>query len=224
MLRFLVVRILQAIPVLFVMRPKGRITALLGANGAGKSTLCATAAGLVAVRSGEVRHDGIDVSRLSADRRAKGGVLLAPESRGIFPGLSVEDNLDLWLRTSEEKAAVFDRYPVLADRRRLPAGNLSGGEQQMLTLAPLLVRPPSVLIADEPTLGLAPLVVEELLRLFAELRDRGTSLLIVEEKAKNVLQVADHVAVIALGEIVWSGLRAEIDEEEMAARYLGVGH
>jgi ABC-type branched-subunit amino acid transport system ATPase component/branched-subunit amino acid ABC-type transport system permease component len=199
----------------------GEITALLGANGSGKSTLCSTISGLVPVRKGSIAFHGDDVSSDPPHKRARGGVLVAPESRGIFPGLTVEENLMLRLTTADEREQVYQRFRVLQERRKLPAGSLSGGEQQMLTLAPVLVSPPRAVIADEPTLGLAPLVVSELMHVFEELRDRGTAILLVEEKAKNVLEVADWVAFLELGHLVWSGPRGEIDDERLVATYLG---
>ncbi len=202
------------------VRP-GSITALLGANGAGKSTLCATAAGRVAVTSGSIELKGVDVTSLRGFRRARAGVVLAPETRGIFPGLTVQENLQLWLPSASERDRAYERFPVLGERRALPASSLSGGEQQMLTLAPLLVRPPEVLIADEPSLGLAPLIVKQIMDVFVELRNEGVALLLVEEKARDVLTVADTVAFIELGRITWEGPRAEVDDEQLAAAYLG---
>ncbi|WP_344844096.1 ABC transporter permease subunit, partial [Nonomuraea dietziae] len=133
----------------------GEVVALLGANGAGKSTTCAVAAGDLPVTAGAILLDGDDVTGRPAHRRARAGVLLAPEGRGVFPGLTVEENLRTWLESPDP---VYERLPQLAARRTVLAGALSGGEQQLLTLAPALVRPPRVLIADEPSLGLAPLV------------------------------------------------------------------
>jgi ABC-type branched-subunit amino acid transport system ATPase component len=133
----------------------------------------------------------------------------------------VADNLLLWLGTPDACTAVYDRFPILSDRRAVPAGNLSGGEQQMLTLAPLLARPPTVLIADEPSLGLAPLVMQQILNLFRELRDEGVTLLLVEEKARDVLAVADDVAFLELGRISWRGSRDDVDDAALAAAYLG---
>ena len=199
----------------------GTITALLGANGAGKSTLCAALAGGLAPQAGTVWLDGIDVSTLPAHRRARLGLLLAPESRGIFPTLTVEENLRVWLHERSDVAVVFDRFPILQRRRKIHAGNLSGGEQQLLTLAPLLVQAPRVLIADEPTLGLAPLIVHQILEIMADLRDRGVAVLLVEEKVRSLLDIADVVAFLQLGRVVWSGPAADVDEAELAAAYLG---
>jgi ABC-type branched-subunit amino acid transport system ATPase component len=203
-----------------VVRP-GEITALLGANGSGKTTLCSTIAGLVPVSSGALELYGVDVSRQKPHQRSRRGMLVAPESRGIFPGLSVEENLSLVLTSAEERQKVYDRFPVLRERRKLPAGSLSGGEQQMLTLAPVLVNPPRVVVADEPTLGLAPLIVQQVMRVFEELRDRGTAILLVEEKARNVLPIAAHVAFLELGHVVWSGPRDDIDDERLVGAYFG---
>ena len=205
----------------FVLRP-GRILALLGANGAGKSTLCACLAGLVSPTAGKTLLEGNNISGLSAHERARAGVVLAPEGRGIFPGLTVQENLTLWLPSAADRQQAYEQFPLLGERRRLAAGSLSGGEQQMLTLAPLLVHPPLVLIADEPSLGLAPLVITELLGVFSRLRDDGVALLLVEEKARDVLNVADEVAFLELGHIGWTGPRAEVDDDRLAAAYLGI--
>ena len=112
------------------------------------------------------------------------------------------------LPSADERDQAYARFPVLGSRRHIPAGNLSGGEQQMLTMAPVMVKPPSLLIADEPTLGLAPLIVEQIMGVFAELRDEGVTLFVVEERAKAVLDIADDVALLELGRLVWDGPRA----------------
>ncbi|MEV0200315.1 ATP-binding cassette domain-containing protein [Nonomuraea sp. NPDC050691] len=200
------------------VRP-GEVVALLGANGAGKSTACAVAAGDLPVAAGRVLLDGEDVTAWPAHRRARAGVLLAPEGRGVFPGLTVDENLRTWLG---DPAPAYERMPQLAARRTVLAGALSGGEQQLLTLAPALVRPPRVLIADEPSLGLAPLVVRQVFEVFAELRERGVALLLVEEKATEALAVADRVAFMRLGRITWAGPRSEVDADRLTAAYLGV--
>ncbi|MEU4727382.1 ATP-binding cassette domain-containing protein [Streptomyces sp. NPDC023588] len=202
---------------------RGEILAVLGPNGAGKSTACRVAAGLLPVVGGSVRIDGRDVTREGAVRRARAGVLLAPEGRGIFPALTIEENLALYLKDADARAAVYARFPRLAERRAVAAGALSGGEQQMLALAPLLQRPPEVLIADEPSLGLAPRVVEEVYGLLTELREAGTALLLVEEKAAGILGVADTVAYLSQGRVSWCGPRAEVEADRLAEAYLGMG-
>ena len=204
-----------------IMVPAGQVVALLGANGAGKSTLCAVAAGLLAPTQGTVVFGGIDLTRAPAHERSRAGLLLVPEARGVFPGLSVEENLTLLLRTPQLRAAAYERFPVLSARRRQVAGLLSGGEQQMLSLAPALAHPPAVLIADEPTLGLAPLAAREVIRAILELRDLGTAVLLVEEHAHNALRVADTLAFMELGTISWSGPRADADVRLLTAAYLG---
>jgi ABC-type branched-subunit amino acid transport system ATPase component/branched-subunit amino acid ABC-type transport system permease component len=202
--------------------PQGQVVTLLGANGAGKSTLCAVAAGLLAPTSGRILLEGDDVTHEPAFRRARRGLLLTPEARGIFPGLTVDENLSVLLRTWREREQAYERFPLLAERKRQPAGLLSGGEQQMLSLASALVRPPTVFVADEPSLGLAPLAAEAVFDALKELRDRGSSLLLVEEKAREALELADLVGVMELGRIVWSGPRREADADRLAAMYLGV--
>ncbi|MFJ8129042.1 ABC transporter permease subunit [Streptomyces hydrogenans] len=201
----------------------GEALVLLGPNGAGKSTLCRVAAGLLRPAAGLVRVRGGDATRDTAVARARRGVRLAPEGRGIFTGLSIDENLALQLTEPDDRDAVYARFPALAARRTVLAGSLSGGEQQLLALAPLLQRPPAVLVADEPSLGLAPRVVDQVFGLLAELRSHGTALLLVEEKAAEVLGIADTVAYLAQGEIAWSGPRAEVDRDRLADAYLGPG-
>ncbi|HLY83144.1 MAG TPA: ATP-binding cassette domain-containing protein, partial [Acidimicrobiales bacterium] len=151
--------------------PKGSIVAVLGPNGTGKSTMCGAIAGTVHVSGGQVLLDGEDVTAIPAHRRTGRGLMLAPESRGIFPTLSVEENLSVSLARDDDRQRAFERFPQLAARAKLPAASLSGGEQQMLCLAPLLVRPPRLLLADEITLGLAPAIVEQILVYLRELRE-----------------------------------------------------
>ena len=164
---------------------------------------------------------GADITKVPVFQRARDGLLLVPEARGIFPGLTVEENLTVLLRSEELREKAYDRFLILKERRKQHAGLLSGGEQQMLSLAPALANPPKVLIADEPTLGLAPLASEEVMRAILELRDLGSAVLLVEEHAQNALQVADTLAFMDLGAVVWSGPREQADMEMLSATYLG---
>ena len=199
----------------------GEVVALLGANGAGKSTLCSVAAGVVDASVGTAYLQGRDVTGDPSFQRARDGILLVPEARGIFPGLTVEENLTVLLRDGGLRAKAYQRFPILAERRKQIAGLLSGGEQQMLSLAPALADPPPVLIADEPTLGLAPLASEAVIDAIVELRDLGCAVLLVEESAQNALAVADTVSYMELGTIVWTGPRADADMERLTSAYLG---
>src|SRR4051794_34207 len=200
----------------------GEVVALLGANGAGKSTLCGVAAGLVEPTSGRVLLEGRDVTAEPAELRARAGILLVPEARGIFPGLTVEENLKVLLRDPADRRAATDRFPVLGTRLGQQAGLLSGGEQQMLSLAPALARPPAVFIADEPTLGLSPLASKAVLDALRELRDRGSAILLVAEKAHEVMELADTMVFMELGRVVWAGPREAADAELLASTYLGI--
>jgi ABC-type branched-subunit amino acid transport system ATPase component len=199
----------------------GSILALLGSNGAGKSTLCAVAAGLLTPSEGRVFLDGADITGHPAHRRAVAGVMLAPEARGVFPGLTVEENLAVWLPSAAARDRAYEHFPVLGERRRQRAGLLSGGEQQMLALAGALVQPPKVFIADEPTLGLAPLAAAAVCQTLDRLRDLGTSILLVEEKTADVLELADTVALMQLGRVVWAGPRSELSTDSLTSAYLG---
>ncbi len=166
---------------------------------------------------------GTDLTTLPAFRRARAGLDLVPEARGIFPGLTVEENLSLALPDEADRKRAYARFPVLAERRLQVAGLLSGGEQQMLSLAPALARPPKVFIADEPTLGLAPLAAEVVIRAIVELRDKGTAVLLVEENAENAVAVADRLIFMELGTITWAGPASSLDVDQLSAVYLGGG-
>jgi branched-chain amino acid transport system ATP-binding protein len=204
--------------------PRGSAVALLGPNGAGKSTVARVASGLVPVTSGRVRFDGRDVTGLRAFRRARLGVAYAPEGRSVFATLTVEQNLSLRFQRGRSRAATsvaiqraYAIFPRLGDRRGQRAGTLSGGEQRMLSLASVVVDPPSLLVVDELSLGLAPLVIDEVFEALTAIRDAGTSLLVVEQNAARALSLADHVVLLKKGEVVGEGL---VDEMRDAARTL----
>ncbi|MER7369954.1 ABC transporter permease subunit [Nonomuraea wenchangensis] len=201
---------------------EGAILALLGANGSGKTTLCATIAGLVPVTSGRIVFDGEDITALDTLRRVERGLVLVPESRGVFPSITVDENLSIWLPSKADRAKVYEQFESLARRAGQPAGNLSGGEQQMLSLAPFLVRRPRLLISDEPSLGLAQLVTAEIMAAFQRLQQEGTTVVLVEEKARDVLTVADQVGALQTGHLRWVSERADVDEQRVAAAYLGM--
>ncbi|HXA33536.1 MAG TPA: ATP-binding cassette domain-containing protein [Acidimicrobiales bacterium] len=204
-----------------IIVPQGQFLVIVGPNGAGKSTLCSVAAGLHLPISGTVLFDGVDITPLPAHERAQRGLILAPEYRGIFPGLSVEDNLAVWVKDPKARESALSRFPVLAERRRQAAQLLSGGEQQMLTLAPLLERVPRVLIVDEPSLGLSPMATSQVLTALGELRAQGTTVIVAEEQARRVLEVADHVVVLEVGRVTWDGPAAAFSEDQARELYLG---
>lgn len=199
----------------------GEIVGLFGANGSGKSTLVSSIAGLVTPTSGSMSFTGDDLAVLPARSRFREGIAVAPEARGIFNDLTVEENLAVALPDRADREAALDRFPALAGRRTITAGSLSGGEQQMLSLVPFVVRPPKVLVADEPTLGLAPRIIEQLVDVFAQLRTAGVAILLVEEKTSGVLPIADWAAVMSLGHILWQGPAADTDAARLASVYLG---
>jgi branched-chain amino acid transport system ATP-binding protein len=212
----------------------GEIVALVGANGAGKSTLVKAIAGLLGLRAGEIALDAKRIDRLSSQARVVAGVAIVPEGRQVFGGLTVFENLRLgaYARRHElDKAEltrrvnrVCERFPVLMERLHEPAGNLSGGQQQMLAIARGLMTEPRILVLDEPSLGLAPLLVSEIFRLVAGLRSEGRAILLSEQNARLSLAIADRGYVIENGRVMLVGTGNELlHNPEVVARYLGVG-
>jgi branched-chain amino acid transport system ATP-binding protein len=208
----------------------GEIVALIGANGAGKSTLSRAISGLLPALSGQIHFAGRDVTGLSPRGRVQAGLLHAPEGRQVFATLTVEQNLELGAyslstTTGEYKAlleSVYVRFPVLRERARSYAGNLSGGQQQMLAIARALMGKPRLLILDEPSLGLSPLLVREIFHLVAGLRTQGLGILLSEQNAKMSLRIADRGVIMENGRIVMAGPSAELlASPEVAMRYLG---
>ncbi len=203
----------------------GSVLALLGPNGAGKSTLLKVAGGRMRPTSGEVLLAGEPVAKnAGADTLVRGGVCSIPEGRGIFPNLSVRENLLMWtyqgrLDRSAAEDRAFSRFPKLSERRKQLAGTLSGGEQQMLAFARALVGEPKVLLLDEISMGLAPLVVNELYDVVGSLASEGITIVLVEQFVQTAMGVADHAALMVHGRIVRQGSPREIGEE--AARLSG---
>jgi branched-chain amino acid transport system ATP-binding protein len=204
--------------------PAGAVVVLLGPNGGGKSTTLRVCCGLHPITSGELRVAGTVVTGVGADRLAKAGVCTVPEGRGIFPNLTVRENL--WLATGTGaplavlEAAAYERFPLLGQRRTQLAGTLSGGEQQMLALSRALGADPVLLILDELSMGLAPLIVSTMYETVAQLAADGLSILVAEQFAAAVLPIAQSAAIMLHGKVVSAGTPAKI-QEELATAYLG---
>jgi branched-chain amino acid transport system ATP-binding protein len=204
--------------------PAGRAVALLGSNGAGKSTLLKTIAGLVPTRAGSIRFQGEPVERRPANVRARAGICLIPEGRGIFRRLSVYENLAMHAGKRDVGQAIersVSLFPILGDRLSQVAGTMSGGQQQMLALARALVTDPQLVMADELSVGLAPVVVDEILEAVALLRAEGRSLLIVEQYVHRAVELADYVYILHKGQIVFAGEPAQCASGVVFERYLG---
>ena len=199
----------------------GDFVAIIGPNGAGKSTLCGVLSGTLQPVSGSVSFGGRDISSAPAHERARSGLFLAPEYRGVFAGLSVEENLQVWLRDPKLRKAAMERFPVLGKRRKVLAGSLSGGEQQLLTLASALERPPSVLVVDEPSLGLSPIAAKQVFETLAEVHAAGTTVILVEEQARRALEVAQTLVLLNLGRVSWQGPSRELTSDHVQELYLG---
>jgi branched-chain amino acid transport system ATP-binding protein len=203
----------------------GQVVALLGPNGAGKTTTLRVAAGVHPVQSGRLMLGGRDVTGAAPRDLARAGVCLIPEGRGVFPNLSVRDNLLMMTFTGHSREHIeeiaFARFPALAKRAAQAAGTLSGGEQQMLALARGLATDPAVLLLDELSMGLAPLVVSRLYEQVAEIARQGVAVLIVEQFAAAVLGIADHAAVLVRGRVERQGRPDSALRAELSALYLG---
>jgi ABC-type branched-subunit amino acid transport system ATPase component len=189
---------------------RGTVFALLGANGAGKSTALKVASGRLRASAGTLRFAGEDVTRSRPERLTRAGLCTIPEGRGVFPNLTVSENLQMWtyrgaLRRREVEERAYEKFPILSQRRRQVAGTLSGGEQQMLAMSRALSTEPKLLLLDEISMGLAPLVVAELYAVVANLAATGLTILVVEQSARTALDVADRAAVMANGRIALEG-------------------
>jgi branched-chain amino acid transport system ATP-binding protein len=202
----------------------GQVYALLGPNGAGKTTTLAACSGQIPPSAGQILVNGREVNGASSDALARVGVCLVPEGRGVFPNLTVTENLRMYTHAgtpfSEVQERAFAQFPRLKERRRQIAGTLSGGEQQMLSMSRALATRPALLLLDELSMGLAPLIVEELYERVADLAKEGLSILIVEQFAQAVLGVATIASIMLHGRITRTGPPTEI-AEELTAAYLG---
>lgn len=207
-----------------VLEP-GTVYALLGPNGAGKTTTLGVCSGQIVPSAGKITLFDHEINGVSSDALARSGVCLVPEGRGIFPNLTVTENLRMATFAGAKFSDVLDKafaqFPRLKERRKQLAGTMSGGEQQMLAMSRALATDPALLLLDELSMGLAPLIVEELYERVAELARSGLSILIVEQFAQAVLGVADIASIMLHGRIVRTGPPTEI-AEELTAAYLGI--
>jgi len=205
---------------------EGSVMAVLGANGAGKSTLARSVSGLVAVSGGRVTFGGVDITKRSAHKVRTAGLTYIPEGRGIFPGLSVVDNLRMavgQLKRKDRTDAIeraIEMFPILGVRRQQRAGSLSGGEQQMLALARALAVTPRLIIADEMSLGLAPMVAEQVFQSIDAARAQGITIVLIEQFVHRALALADSCVILTRGHVGWAGPAAEA-HQEVLDRYLG---
>ncbi len=207
----------------------GSITGLLGANGAGKSSTLMCVAGHVALTAGEMLFEGQRIDRLSPEQRVRRGIAISPEGRRLFKDLSVEDNLRVGgliqpaSRFRQDRDYVLGLFPRLAERLGSLAGNLSGGEQQMLAIGRALMTRPKLIMIDELSLGLMPKAIDLCYRALKQLQQDGMTILLVEQNTDRVLSVADHVCVLESGRTVWQGKAAEArNDPTLAAAYLGL--
>ena len=205
---------------------RGSVLAVVGPNGAGKSTIARAVSGLVPISSGTILFNGRNISRRRPDQIRKAGLVHLPEGRGVFTGLTVSENLRMaaaMLPRSERKDAMdrgYGLFDVLGNRRRQIAGTLSGGEQQMVSLARALILDPTLIVADELSLGLAPLMVDVVFEGLARAREQGVTIVLIEQFVHRALAFADDCAVISRGRTVWSG-PARDAKHEVLRRYLG---
>jgi branched-chain amino acid transport system ATP-binding protein len=209
---------------------EGEIVALIGANGAGKSTTMRAISGLRPISQGVIRFEGKDISKLRADLRVVRGVSQSPEGRGIFPGMSVRDNLEMGAYTRKNRVEInedidrqFTLFPRLKEREKQAGGTLSGGEQQMLAVGRALMSRPKLLLLDEPSMGLAPLLIQQIFDIIVEINQQGTTVLLVEQNAQQALSRAHRAYVLETGRIVKEGTGADLlHDPAVKDAYLGV--
>ncbi|MBX6354298.1 MAG: ABC transporter ATP-binding protein [Micromonosporaceae bacterium] len=209
---------------------EGEIVALIGANGAGKTTTMRAISGLRPIASGRIRFAGEDITKLRADLRTVRGISQAPEGRGIFPGMSVLENLEMGAYTRRDSAGiradldrVYGLFPRLKERAKQVGGTLSGGEQQMLTIGRALMSRPKLLLLDEPSMGLAPMLIQQIFSIITEINQQGTTILLVEQNAQQALSRAHRAYVLETGRIVKSGTGTDLlHDPAVKDAYLGV--
>ncbi len=206
----------------------GELVCLIGANGAGKSSTLRAISGLAPIAPGSIRFGGRDLAGIPAFARARAGLVMVPEGRGVFAQLSVEENLAMgaYARAdagvASDRARVFEVFPRLAERRRQTAGTLSGGEQQMLAIGRALMSRPKLLALDEPSMGLAPIAAQKILQVIRDINRSGVTVLLVEQNARNALALAHRAYVMESGEITLSGeARALLADPRVREAYLG---
>ena len=203
--------------------------ALVGANGAGKTTFLRTLSGVQPMGAGQILFDGVDISKVRADQRMRRGICQSPEGRQVFGPLTIEDNLRLGAYTQpksnvpEDLEKVYAMFPILKEKRKLPAGTLSGGQQQMLAIGRALMGRPKLLLLDEPSMGLAPLLVQEVFNVIKALKAQGMTIILAEQNAFAALALADRGYVLETGEITLTGSGKDlIHNEQVRAAYLGM--
>jgi branched-chain amino acid transport system ATP-binding protein len=208
----------------------GEIVAVIGPNGAGKTTLINAIAGLLRCRQGELRFDGVDMTSVRAHDYCSHGIALVPEGRRLFATMSVEENLELGCYLPAARAGrdqslerVYGLFPILRDKRAQLAGELSGGQQQMVAIGRALMARPRIVLFDEPSLGLAPTIVDDMFEIIARVRDEGAAVLLVEQNVLKALGIADRAYVLEQGRIVSAGLPDELlKQPHIREAYLGV--
>ena len=211
---------------------EGELVTLLGSNGAGKTTMMRAISGLRPLSSGSVWFDGKDVSKVKAHRRVTDGLIQAPEGRGVFPGMTVLENLEMgcygrkFASRAEHRERldwVLETFPRLAERRTQVGGTLSGGEQQMLAIGRALMARPKVLLLDEPSMGLAPMVISQIFKIISEINSTGTTVLLVEQNAQQALTRSDRAYILETGKVTRSGVARDLlADDSIRAAYLGV--
>lgn len=211
---------------------EGELVTLLGSNGAGKTTMMRAISGLRPLTSGSVWFEGRDLSRVKAHQRVIDGLIQAPEGRGVFPGMTVVENLEMGCygrkfpsrgEHDERLDWVFTTFPRLAERRSQLGGTLSGGEQQMLAIGRALMSRPRVLLLDEPSMGLAPMVISQIFKIISEINSQGTTVLLVEQNAQQALSRSDRAYILETGNVTRSGdARELLADDSIRAAYLGV--